>query len=381
MRQLTDPSGQVTLAKSYDPYGTVTASNGTSQSIYGFTAEQTDASGLVYLRARYYNPNDGRFITGDPSGMDENLFLYASANPINMKDPTGLFALPGPGFIQFGACLSMHTLSFGNSLMPARLAVDTCKEGFSKDMWNQGFFNLSGDLPTTAHDLFGWYIFERGNNFRLDFDANEPLTQELSKSISIRQLRSEYYNGGIVAGPNQYKFGLFEQGACLADAFTNEQNFRTMPLTCLLGSFYYQIKSDGDYVGFRIDNRTDLGSGTHIPFRFEGGEFGGSVEELLDNGDISDWTPLNLVVNRIYHGKKVVTILKPRDRSETGEWTNFGISRNLGGGNLVQTYTWKEKQDPCWKFPYNFILFPPQIYSWDDYRNHTAPIEIWGETY
>jgi hypothetical protein len=140
--------------------------------------------------------------------------------------------------------------------------------------------------------------------------------------------------------------------------------------------------TDGDYVGFRIDNRSDLGSGTHIPYRFEGGRFFGSVEELLESGEISDWTPLIVAVNSTYHGKKVVTILKPRDRSQTGAWTNWmGDSRFLGGGNQVQTYVWKEKRDPCWRFPYNILQGTPQIYTWDNYTDHTVPIEEWGETY
>ena len=51
-RQLTDSTGTVTLAKSYDPYGTVTHTSGAAQSAYGFTGEMADVSGLTYLRAR-----------------------------------------------------------------------------------------------------------------------------------------------------------------------------------------------------------------------------------------------------------------------------------------------------------------------------------------
>ncbi len=40
------------------------SSEGSGSSVYGFMAEQTDASGLVYLRARYYDGEDGRFVTG-----------------------------------------------------------------------------------------------------------------------------------------------------------------------------------------------------------------------------------------------------------------------------------------------------------------------------
>ena len=55
-RQLTNSAGEVTSAKSYDPYGVVTQTIGAGQSAYGYTGEQQDAaSGMVYLRARYYN--------------------------------------------------------------------------------------------------------------------------------------------------------------------------------------------------------------------------------------------------------------------------------------------------------------------------------------
>jgi YD repeat-containing protein len=53
VRQIANSAGEITLAKSYEPYGNVSQSSGTAQTIYGFTGESTDANGLVYLRARY----------------------------------------------------------------------------------------------------------------------------------------------------------------------------------------------------------------------------------------------------------------------------------------------------------------------------------------
>lgn len=50
MRQLTDASGQVTLANTYEPYGNLAQTAGRAQTSYGFTGEWTDPSGLVYLR-------------------------------------------------------------------------------------------------------------------------------------------------------------------------------------------------------------------------------------------------------------------------------------------------------------------------------------------
>lgn len=51
-----------------------------------------DSTQLLYLRARYYNPTDGRFINKDPSRLESNLYLYAQGNPVNRVDPTGLFS-------------------------------------------------------------------------------------------------------------------------------------------------------------------------------------------------------------------------------------------------------------------------------------------------
>jgi len=96
VRQLVSSAGNVTLAKNYEAYGTVLSSAGSGVSMYGFTGEQTDNTGLVFLRARYYAPMQGRFISKDAWGGDYNrpqslnTWLYAYGNPINHIDPTGL---------------------------------------------------------------------------------------------------------------------------------------------------------------------------------------------------------------------------------------------------------------------------------------------------
>jgi len=55
----------------------------------------TDPSGLIYLRARYYAPTEGRFISRDSWGGDYNKPLsfnrwnYVEGNPVNLTDPSG----------------------------------------------------------------------------------------------------------------------------------------------------------------------------------------------------------------------------------------------------------------------------------------------------
>ena len=95
VRQLVDTAGAVTLTQSYAPYGEVTTSTGTSQTSYGFTNEYTDPNGLVYLRARYYAPTEGRFLSRDTWGGEYerpttlHKWQYAYSNPIRYTDPSG----------------------------------------------------------------------------------------------------------------------------------------------------------------------------------------------------------------------------------------------------------------------------------------------------
>lgn len=95
-RALTGGSGQVTARYSYDVFGAVRSSSGLSSTAFKFAGEQTDDEiGLIYLRARYYDPSLGRFITKDRRGGRElqtqtlNRYIYAQNNPVNVIDPTG----------------------------------------------------------------------------------------------------------------------------------------------------------------------------------------------------------------------------------------------------------------------------------------------------
>jgi len=96
VRQLSNSQSNITLAKSYQPYGGVMNSAGSGASPFAYTSEQVDASGLTYLRACYYAGNIGRFLTRDTwmgdydRPLSFNRWNYVEANPVNYTDPTGL---------------------------------------------------------------------------------------------------------------------------------------------------------------------------------------------------------------------------------------------------------------------------------------------------
>jgi RHS repeat-associated protein len=76
----------------------------TTGSRFGFTGELTD-NGLVYLRARWYNPATGTFTSRDPfPGVDTvpqslHPYAYTHNNPVNYTDPSGKCADPVTGTV------------------------------------------------------------------------------------------------------------------------------------------------------------------------------------------------------------------------------------------------------------------------------------------
>jgi RHS repeat-associated protein len=95
VRQLLDSAGEIQTNYAYDPFG-VPLVGGEVYNPYQYTGEAWDAEvELLYLRARYYQPEVGRFITRDPWPGDYerprtlNSYPYALNNPAAPVDPTG----------------------------------------------------------------------------------------------------------------------------------------------------------------------------------------------------------------------------------------------------------------------------------------------------
>jgi RHS repeat-associated protein len=95
VRDITDGTGAVTATYRTEEFGTVTATTGNSTQPFGFTGEPRDATGLSYLRSRYYDPTLGRFVSQDPSSglaampASMNRYVYANNNPTTLVDRSG----------------------------------------------------------------------------------------------------------------------------------------------------------------------------------------------------------------------------------------------------------------------------------------------------
>jgi TolB protein len=143
LRQVTDAGGALRYAANYDPFGTPFEQYGDrATTALGFTGEQTDPSGLVYLRARYYKPQLGAFLSRDPveGTLDRinsrNGYSYVEGNPVNYTDPGGRCVGPLEGArnidlyratcenIDMAATILTHpNASFGERLLAAGYLV------------------------------------------------------------------------------------------------------------------------------------------------------------------------------------------------------------------------------------------------------------------
>ncbi|WP_256332934.1 RHS repeat-associated core domain-containing protein [Streptomyces sp. 2131.1] len=88
-----DQAGTRTHTYAYTPTGTTRTPTETVPQPYRYAGAYNDPTGLYEMGARYYDPTLGRFTQPDPSGQETNSYLYATGDPINHTDPSGLFSV------------------------------------------------------------------------------------------------------------------------------------------------------------------------------------------------------------------------------------------------------------------------------------------------
>ncbi|MBQ7794656.1 MAG: hypothetical protein IJ366_09110, partial [Clostridia bacterium] len=125
---LANENGIVTDTYSYDAFGNLLKSTGTTANNYRYCGEQFDSTtGLYYLRARYMDTTTGRFISQDSyaGSIDDPVslhkYLYANSNPVMYSDPSGYMSSLAEAAIA-GAAIG----ALSGYIVPNVLAVLKC---------------------------------------------------------------------------------------------------------------------------------------------------------------------------------------------------------------------------------------------------------------
>ncbi len=133
-RALTDGAGTVTDRYAYDPWGNDAGTTGSTPNEIRYAGQRLDpASGLYYLRARYYDPEIARFITRDPYAGDPLVpvtlhpYQYAFDNPVNAIDPTGEFSMISIS-ISISIASTLASIAYNKIYKPAKEVYDEIEE-------------------------------------------------------------------------------------------------------------------------------------------------------------------------------------------------------------------------------------------------------------
>ncbi|HVS81142.1 MAG TPA: RHS repeat-associated core domain-containing protein, partial [Pyrinomonadaceae bacterium] len=225
---LTDAGGNLLEQTSYDSFGN---SGGSARTRYGYTGRERDSdTAMLYYRARFYDPQLGRFISEDPIGFrggDVNLYTYVKNYPLGGIDPAGTEILtarqyeipilpprpPTPSFDYYGFLFAdggVLTRSTGEEFISAReRARRPCKPFGERFL--ESFSETNGALPGTgAPPGFGLItsgkvaeISGESGLFRLAFNGFYPpsaLPGALIRSGGNRLAVTAAFEGGVAVG-------------------------------------------------------------------------------------------------------------------------------------------------------------------------------------
>jgi len=162
VRLLTDLTGTVTDTYDFDAFGNEVNATGITPNVYLYRGEQYDSDvGLYYLRARYFDPLTGGFLTRDSDVGDITnpvtlaKYRYAIGDPVNFSDPSGNTALAPPAPRSgFGPIEYTLLVAMGVSTAAAIYAV----EKPIKCVWCEAISQLAAGLyvdllPANIHAI------------------------------------------------------------------------------------------------------------------------------------------------------------------------------------------------------------------------------------
>ncbi|WP_124328361.1 RHS repeat domain-containing protein [Desulfonema ishimotonii] len=202
VRQLTDTDGNISDDYVYDAFGVLLEQSDDTVNDYLYTGEQFDSdAGFYYLRARYYSPDGGRFVSSDPwqgtinKPLSLNKYLYCYANPVMNVDPSGKMGL---GYIAatLGVHENLQKINTSHKLRQYRQAcANLCSIAakFAKS-GNKTYEDvkkiLGGKSRFQSHHVFQHAVMRGKKNYRYAIGFAIPL---LTKVYGKKSFPSPHY--------------------------------------------------------------------------------------------------------------------------------------------------------------------------------------------
>ena len=363
IRHAVDEGGLVVAYSEFDPYGNPIQQG---DEAYGYTGEWwQDEIELLHLRARWYSPSIGTFLSRDPWRGDVirpptlNGFSYTYGNPINLNDPTGLDTCRdfpngecSPEDQAFAEiCKNVIATERDNCILTARAMLnDQSSPASSQQLpWttvkhlfdlanfaynkNNPFWNCYDSSTGRAHlqepspndnwyDIVRDFVCEYGPNPRL-FTNRDAIAHSIMRSSFMTRARHDFFMHGKRSGTRSFgnPIAFFEA------EMDHSRNLDHAGAGRILGTYSYQITRKGSDVFYMLWNNMSRESGSRIPIR---AKF--SLEELLQNGSLDPQTPL-------FNIPRVKSILQSKERYQTVD--------PEGGGNLYMAIMWHEFIPVC----------------------------------
>ena len=129
IRQIVNAGGNVLNQYRYTAFGRMKQVQAAVGNTYTFTGREWDAdAGLYYYRARWYDPEVGRFMSEDPIGFaggDIDLYGYCLNDPLNFVDPQGEYIPPVVAAVVVGVGFAIWFVNWWyNTMHPPK--SDSC---------------------------------------------------------------------------------------------------------------------------------------------------------------------------------------------------------------------------------------------------------------
>jgi len=153
----TDEQGSLATSQQYDSWGNSKNQKGSTPQ-YGYQGREPDNTGLIYYRARYYQPQTGRFTQADPKGFIDgiNKYAYAVNSPVNFGDPYGTSVLATARKAIATQASSYFITAYNNTLNALPNPVSNSIQSFARG--TQGTI----DSQPSISNFLGNHIRERG---------------------------------------------------------------------------------------------------------------------------------------------------------------------------------------------------------------------------